>query len=83
MISPVLQTYPLVNVYITMEKYPFYSWVNPLFLWAMASIAMLNYQRVTWNLYVFFGGIPPFWTPPYVVGEIPELDDEKVYRTTP
>ena len=23
--------YPLVNIYITMDKSPFYSWVNPLF----------------------------------------------------
>ena len=38
------QTYPLVNVYITMENNHF-QWVNPLFQWAF-SIAMLVYQRV-------------------------------------
>jgi len=32
--------YPLVNSPITMENHPFYRWENPLFLWAMASIAI-------------------------------------------
>ena len=40
----ILNVYPLVNVYITMEKHHF-EWEHPLFLWP-CSIAMLIYQRV-------------------------------------
>ena len=40
--------YPLVNVYITMERSTICSWVNQLFLW-LFSIAMLVYQRVNPN----------------------------------
>ena len=40
-------SYPLVNVYRKLWKDPpCLSSVNHLFLWAMASIAMLVYQRV-------------------------------------
>jgi hypothetical protein len=33
LISQQKSTYPLVNVYITMENHHAISWVNPLFLW--------------------------------------------------
>ena len=41
---PIVDGYPLVNVYITMEN-QHVQWVNPLSLWP-CSIAMLVYQRV-------------------------------------
>ena len=41
------EIYPLVNIQKTMENHHF-SWENPLFLWPF-SIAMLNYQRVSWG----------------------------------
>ena len=34
-------SYPLVNVYITMEKHHF-QWVNPLFLWPFSSSQTVN-----------------------------------------
>jgi len=42
-------SYPLVNVDINYGKIHHFSWVNPLFLWTF-SIAMLNYQRVTFRI---------------------------------
>ena len=43
--------YPLVNVYITMENNHFSGKID--YTWA-CSIAMLNYQRVTWVSCNFF-----------------------------
>ena len=42
-------SYPLVNVDNNYAKIHHFSWVNPLFLWTF-SIAMLNYQRVTFRI---------------------------------
>ena len=41
-----ISTYPLVNVYITMENHHF-EWVNQRTKWAMFNSTVLFYQRVT------------------------------------
>ena len=60
---PYIGNYHLVIFHIANWKIPWkmevYSWENPLFLWAMASMAMLNNQRVVSDQF----HVRPLWYP--------------------